>query len=176
MIIGRTFVHVASLFMVLVGKGLPVKMHGQTDTAKMIKSLLDELLVSLRCVANVSSHVDPPCASTYVLTVQDAPQVLSELITYASTNCPSTNLIEFDLHVGLMQIIKLFASSEPCPDLTMPAAACSLADFIYAFFEPNEKKIGVIQLGTIHWAKGLEADDVRRRLQPTHAQQACNPN
>ena len=53
MIIGRTYTHVLQLFTVLVGKGLPVRMHGQTDTAKMFKTLLDDLMQTARNLSQV---------------------------------------------------------------------------------------------------------------------------
>ena len=35
------------------------------------------------------------------------------------------------------------------------------SDFIHAFFKVDDKAAkGVIMMGTIHWSKGLEADDV----------------
>ena len=58
MIIGRTFSHVAQLYTILVGKGLPVKMHGMADTGKLIKSLFDDMLISAHNVAKVRYHVE----------------------------------------------------------------------------------------------------------------------
>ena len=43
----------------------------------------------------------------------------------------------------------------------LPEALVEFSDFLHAFFKADDKAAkGVIMMGTIHWSKGLEADDV----------------
>lgn len=86
------------------------------------------------------------------------------LVTYATSNAPGNKSIDFDTHIGLLQLLKCFASREPTVDLTLPETTRNFTDFLYTFFEPTERKVGVIEMGTIHWSKGLEADDVSPQL------------
>ena len=166
------------MYMVLVGKGMPVQMHGQPDTGSRLEELLAEF--SLR-------------SGTLV-------QVIAKLKSYVSTNAPNATSVEYDLHLALLQLLKIFAAREPFADLMLPEvktqprpqpslscrrrrrqvlapaqsltpaktrtclrsqATIEFSDFLHTFFTTdNEAKVGIILMGTIHWAKGLQADDV----------------
>ena len=77
-------------------QGLPVQMHGQPDTAAQ----LEELLAEFR---------DDYCT-----------QVRAKLVSYASTNAPCADSVEYDMHVGLLELIKIFAARNPSTDLMLP--------------------------------------------------------
>ena len=71
-------------------------MHGQPDTAAQ----LEELLAEFR---------DDYCT-----------QVRAKLVSYASTNAPCADSVEYDMHVGLLELIKIFAARNPSTDLMLP--------------------------------------------------------
>ena len=86
------------MYMVLLGKGMPVQMHGQPDTGSRLEELLAEF--SLR-------------SGTLV-------QVIAKLKSYVSTNAPNATSVEYDLHLALLQLLKIFAAREPFADLMLP--------------------------------------------------------
>ena len=50
---------------------------------------------------------------------------------------------------------------EPEPEPKLKQAATRFSEFLHTFFNADNKDgKGVIKMGTIHWSKGLEADDV----------------
>ena len=138
MIIGRTFSHVFQLYMILVGMGVPAKMHGQPETASQLKALHDEINEHLGTLARVRAA----------------------LLERVASNAPSANSIDYDLHVGLLELMKVFERREPLPALDLPETTAAFVTFLYDFFAPTATVSGVVRMGTIHWSKGLEADDV----------------
>ena len=64
------------------------------------------------------------------------------------------------MHLALLHYIKLFHKANPECDLALPDAVPLLTTYLHKLFTPTEQGSGIIKLGTIHWAKGLEADVV----------------
>jgi hypothetical protein len=155
------------MFVVLLGKGLPVQLHGKGDTAAQLDGLLTEFTGG---------------AGTLV-------QVRQKLLSYLSTNAPSASSVEYDMHLALLELIKIFEARHPGVDTVLPEvcpspsrtkptpgpepepepepepklkqAATRCSEFLHTFFNADNKDgKGVIKMGTIHWSKGLEADDV----------------
>ena len=66
-------------------------MHGQPDTTAQ----LEELLAEFR---------DDHCTLV---------QVRAKLVSYASTNAPCADSVEYDMHVGLLELIKISPATPP---------------------------------------------------------------
>ena len=85
------------------------------------------------------------------------------LIEHVASCTPCNGTIEYDLHLALLHYIKLFQKANPECDLSLPDAGPLVTTYLHKLFTPTEQGTGIIQLGTIHWAKGLEADVVLAR-------------
>ena len=91
------------MFVVLLGKGLPVQLHGKGDTAAQLDGLLTEFTGG---------------AGTLV-------QVRQKLLSYLSTNAPSANSVEYDMHLALLELIKIFEARHPGVDTVLPEVCLS---------------------------------------------------
>jgi hypothetical protein len=103
MILGRTFEHVLQLYMVLIGKGLPVQMHGQGNTAGQLEELLAEFTGGTSTLLHVRA----------------------KLVLYASINAPCADSVEYDMHMGLLELLKIFLARNPSADPTLPEVQLS---------------------------------------------------
>ena len=103
MILGRTFEHVLQLYMVLIGKGLPVQMHGQGNTAGQLEELLAEFTGGTSTLLHVRA----------------------KLVSYASINAPCADSVEYDMHMGLLELLKIFLARNPSADPTLPEVQLS---------------------------------------------------
>ena len=121
-----------------MGKGLPALMHGQSNTSMQFKTLLD----SYDSAGNLV-------------------QIRTAVLAAAQNLAPSSGAIDHDLHVGLAMLIEMFINRlADQAEAMLPETKETFATFLYEFFTPKSSKAGVIQFGTIHWSKGLEAQDV----------------
>ena len=83
----------------LLGKGLPVQLHnGKGDTAAQLESLLAEFSSGSRTLKHV----------------------LVQLQTYLSVNAPSANSVEYDMHLALLELLKIFQVRNPDIDFALP--------------------------------------------------------
>ena len=83
----------------LLGKGFPVQLHnGKGDTAAQLEGLLAALTVGTRTLSHVRAQLE----------------------SYLSVNAPSANSVEYDMHLALLELIKIFHTRNPDVDLALP--------------------------------------------------------
>ena len=89
----------------LLGKGYPVQLHGgKGDTAAQLEGLLAEFSGGSRTLMHVRATLE----------------------TYLSVNAPSANSVEYDMHLALLELIKIFHARHPDVDLALPEVTSEL--------------------------------------------------
>ena len=86
----------------LLGKGYPVQLHnGKGDTAAQLEGLLAEFTGGSRTLTHVRAQLE----------------------SYLSVNAPCANSVEYDTHLALFELIKIFHARNPDVDLALPEVA-----------------------------------------------------